>query len=108
MLRAMSISTLRPTASDLPLFFIEILVPALLVGPATSKILYMPILLLTLLGKLHALLFPTLTPSPLVVTLQAGRAVRRGHVGFTKATTRVLRFWIVVGDRGPLHDKGRH
>jgi len=42
------------------------------------------------------------------VTLQAGRVVRRGHVGFTKAMTRVLGFWIVVGDRGPLRDVGRH
>jgi hypothetical protein len=40
------------------------------------------------------------------VTLQAGRAVRHGHVGFTKATTKVLEFWIVVGNRGPLHDNG--
>jgi hypothetical protein len=42
------------------------------------------------------------------VTLQAGRTVRCGHVGFTKATTRVLEFWIVVGDRGPLRDVGQH
>jgi hypothetical protein len=34
--------------------------------------------------------------------------VQRGHMGFTKATTRVLRFWIVVGDRGPLRDIGQH
>jgi len=48
--------------------------------------------------------------SPVIpaVTLQAGRTVRRGHVGFTKATARVLGFWIVVGDRGPLRDVGRH
>jgi hypothetical protein len=42
------------------------------------------------------------------ITLQAWRTVRRGPVGFTKATTRVLGFWIVVGDRGPLRDIGRH
>ena len=28
--------------------------------------------------------------------------------GFAKARTRVLDFWIVVGDRGPLRDKGQH
>jgi hypothetical protein len=42
------------------------------------------------------------------VTLQAWRTVRCGRVGFTKATARVLGFWIVVGDRGPLRDVGRH
>ena len=46
------------------------------------------------------------TQEPFVVTLQAGQAVRRGHVGFAKAMTRVLGFWIVVGDRGPLRDRG--
>ena len=45
---------------------------------------------------------------PPVVTLQVGRVVRRGRVGFAKATTRVQEFWIVVGDRGLLRDKGRH
>ena len=27
-------------------------------------------------------------------------------MGFTKAMTRVLEFWIGVGDRGPLRDRG--
>jgi hypothetical protein len=40
------------------------------------------------------------------VTLQVGQMVRCGHEEFTKATIRVLGFWIVVRDRGPLCDDG--
>jgi hypothetical protein len=32
--------------------------------------------------------------------------VQRGCMDFTKATTRVLGFWIVVGDRGPYATLG--
>jgi hypothetical protein len=49
------------------------------------------------------------TPKTGGVMLQAGwdgpTWTRRG---FTEATIGVLRFWIVVGDRGPLCDNGRH
>ena len=71
----------------------------------------------TILGKAQAMRLACHAPSSLwdefcataaylTVTLQVGRMVQRRLVGFTKATTRVLGFWIVVGDRGPLRDVG--
>jgi len=42
------------------------------------------------------------------VTLQVGRAVRRGHVRFTEATTKVLGFWMVCRGQGPTTRQGRH